>query len=197
MDLSNVLPLMRCPHCQVANPNIYLATTIKTTNANSTNLRIWHFYQCSTCGGVITASRFQHNNVALEIFPAPKYIDESIPTKARRFLEQAINSINAPSGSIMLSASSIDAMLKEKGYSDGSLYDRINLAAKNHLITDAMAEWAHYIRLEANDQRHAEAESELPNETDAQKTVEFAQSLAHFLYVLPDRVNRGIQNSKK
>ncbi len=52
----------------------------------------------------------------------------------------------------MLAASSIDAMLKEKGYKVGGLYDRIKQAAKDHLITDEMAAWAHDVRLDANDQ---------------------------------------------
>lgn len=197
MKLENVLSIKRCPHCQIASPNISHVYTYKTQSANSTNTRFWLLYQCASCGGMLLASRSETNDEALEIFPSPKHVEECIPYKARTFLEQAINSLNAPSGSIMLSASAIDAMLKEKGYIEGSLNDRINSAAKNHLITEGMSEWAHSIRLEANEQRHADTESELPNDEDAQRTVDFALALAHFLFVLPERVSKGILNSKK
>jgi hypothetical protein len=56
----------------------------------------------------------------------------------------------------MLAASAVDAMLKHKNYTVGSLKDRIDKAAKDHLITSEMAAWAHEIRLDANDERHAQ-----------------------------------------
>ena len=91
----------------------------------------------------------------------------------------------------MLTASSVDAMLKDKGYKDGSLNNRIDQAAVDHLVTDEMAAWAHEIRLDANDQRHADEGAALPNEADAKRVIEFANALAQFLYVLPARVARG------
>jgi len=91
----------------------------------------------------------------------------------------------------MLTASAVDAMLKDKGYKEGSLNSRIDSAAKDHLITAEMAAWAHEIRLEANDQRHADESAALPSATDAQKVIEFATALAQFMYVLPARVERG------
>jgi hypothetical protein len=91
----------------------------------------------------------------------------------------------------MLTASAVDAMLKDKGYKDGTLNNRIDAAAKDHLITDEMAAWAHEIRLDANDQRHADEAASLPTGDDATRVIEFAQALAQFLYVLPARVERG------
>jgi hypothetical protein len=82
--------------------------------------------------------------------------------------------------------------LKAEGYKDGTLYERIDLAAKNHLITDSMAKWAHEVRLDANDQRHADENAPLPTEADARHSVDFAMSLAQFLIVLPARVKRGL-----
>ena len=91
----------------------------------------------------------------------------------------------------MLTASAVDAMLKDKGFKDGSLNARIDVAAKAHLITNEMAAWAHEIRLDANDQRHAEESVALPEAADAARVIEFANALAQFLYVLPSRVERG------
>ena len=54
-----------------------------------------------------------------------------------------------------------------------------------------MAAWAHEIRLDANDQRHADEAAELPTEDDARKALAFATTLAQLLFVLPSRVARG------
>jgi hypothetical protein len=76
-------------------------------------------------------------------------------------------------------------------YREGTLNTRIDKAAKNHLITEEMAAWAHEVRLNANEPRHADETAPLPNDVEAKKTVEFARALAEFLFVLPARVTRG------
>ena len=126
-----------------------------------------------------------------EMWPAPQTVAEEVPVRARTFLSQAIASLHAPAGAVMLTASAVDAMLRDKGLRDGSLNSRIHAAAKSHLITDEMAAWAHEIRLDANDQRHADEEADLPDSANAAKAIEFANALAQFLYVLPARVERG------
>jgi hypothetical protein len=130
------------------------------------------------------------------MFPSPVALDDSIPPRAKDYLNQAIDSLHAPAGATMLAASAIDSMLKAKGYKDDVLHSRINKAAKDHLITKEMAEWAHQVRLDANAQRHADDSEELPNESDAQKTIDFAMALAQFLFVMPSRIQQGIQASK-
>jgi len=93
----------------------------------------------------------------------------------------------------MVCASAIDAMLKERGLSKGSLHARIDTAANEHIITTDMANWAHHVRLEANGQRHADGEDPLPTKEDAERSLEFALALAEFLFVLPARVTRGLE----
>jgi hypothetical protein len=82
-------------------------------------------------------------------------------------------------------------MLKQKGYKQGSLYARIEKAANDGLITKEMSLWAHDVRLDANDERHADEQASLPNEADAKKCIEFTKALGMFLYVLPGMVERG------
>jgi len=96
----------------------------------------------------------------------------------------------------MLCASAVDAMLKHKKLSKGSLRDRINQAAEDHLITKEMAKWAHQVRLDANDERHADDALPSATQEDAKRSVAFTEALAEFLYVLPARVTRGIAESK-
>ena len=96
-----------------------------------------------------------------------------------------------------MSASAIDAMLKNRGLTKGTLYERIDLAAEQHLITTDMAKWAHQVRLDANDQRHADEAAPLPTTPDAERCFAFAVALAEVLFVLPARVTRGIEETKK
>ncbi|WP_071885154.1 DUF4145 domain-containing protein [Hymenobacter sp. DG25B] len=196
--LAQQLILDRCPHCGVDAPTLnglIIGNTngpIDTRDITGNNLRFWRVYKCARCGGLVTAAT--PNNAAqsvTEIYPVPVVVDDAIPSTAKVYLSQAINSINAPAGAVMLCASSVDSMLKEKGYLKGSLYSRIDQAAKDHLITEAMKEWAHEVRLDANDQRHADQNASLPDTADAQRVIKFTQALGEFLFVLPARIERG------
>jgi hypothetical protein len=142
----------------------------------------------------MAASKEERGDVT-EIYPQAVKLDEAIPARARSFLDQAINTLHAPSGSIMLSASAVDAMLKAKGYKEGNLYSRIDKAKKDNLITGAMADWAHSVRLDANDQRHADEHGPLPNEVEAQRCIDFVLALGQLLFVLPNRIKKGLEEA--
>ncbi len=191
--LSENFLLDRCPHCSVANPNLRRQHHLQTNNHAGNMQRIWAVYVCGTCGGVVTAWSIQMNQEALEHFPQSSSIDDDIPERPRVFLKQAYESLHAPSGAVMLAASAVDAMLKLRGYTESSLYTRIEKAAEDHLLTKEMAEWAHAVRLDANDQRHADESALLPSSADAKRVLEFATALGEFLFVLPTRIQRGIR----
>jgi len=125
------------------------------------------------------------------MWPAPEAVAQELPERAGAYLSQAIASLHAPVGAVVTAASAVDAMLKAKDYREGSLYARIDKAVADHVITREMGAWAHEIRLEANDQRHADEEAPLPTGEDAARVIEFAKALGQFLFVLPARVARG------
>lgn len=197
MRLTPQLELDRCPHCQVDKPSLHQLWSLETKTHSGYNLRFWAIYKCSRCGGLITAASSSQGGNVTELYPSSINIDESIPSKARAYLSQALQSLHAPAGAIMLCASSVDAMSKEKGYKNDSLYNRINKAAKDHLITQEMAQWAHEVRLDANDQRHTDEEAILPNESDAKKCIDFVLALGQFLFVLPAQIQSGLIEAKK
>jgi hypothetical protein len=122
-------------------------------------------------------------------WPDVATVPDTVTKRAREYLTQAMESASA--GAVVLAASAVDAMLKDKGYKDGNLYSRIDKAAADHLITPEMAEWAHEVRLDANDQRHADENAALPSKEEADKSIAFAQAVGQFLYVLPAMVKRG------
>lgn len=163
----------------------------QTASADGNNKRAWIVYACRRCGGAILASGEQINGEVKEMFPSARDVEESVPDTPRQYLLQAMNSRHAPAGAVMLAASSVDAMLKAKGYNDGSLYSRIDKAVTDHLITSEMGAWAHEVRLEANGQRHADGQFSMPTPADANRVIAFAEALAEFLFALPARVSRG------
>lgn len=189
------LALNRCPHCGVDSPSLQGVWTTSTTAHNGHYKRYWIVYACSRCGGLVTAFSQKPNGYVEEIFPGTGTLDEAIPNPARSYLQQAIDSLHSPAGAVMLAASSVDAMLKSKNYKEGSLYSRIKKAADEHLITADMAKWANQVRLDANDQRHADECATLPNTDDARRSIHFVQALADFLFTLPNKVTRGLKES--
>lgn len=187
------LDLDRCPHCSVARPNLSKQHALESNNHVGNNLRVWFIYQCSRCGGVVTAWARALSGTCEQIFPTVMEVSSDIPNNSKEYLEQAISSIHAPAGAVMLAASSVDSMLKVKGLIDGSLYKRIEEAVGQNMITPAMADWAHEIRLDANDQRHADQDSNLPSGEDAQRVIDFTIAFAEYLFVLPAKVQRGLK----
>ena len=185
--LASLLPFERCPHCGIAKPNI-----VQVSPNTIVGTRQWTLHACQSCFNcVMSVSPNVQVTDITKSWPDAATAPTQLPARAREYFEQAIASLATPVGAIVLMASSIDSMLKNKGLANGTLYARIDEAAKTHLITDEMAAWAHEIRLDANDQRHADESAPLPTVEDAEKVVEFGKALAQFLYVLPARVARG------
>lgn len=195
-NLHPQLVLARCPHCGVDRPSLTQVTRFETTDYNGGSERTWAPYKCTRCGGVTTAWAHKGSVSIQKMYPSPIEVDETIPERAKEYLEQSINSISAPAGAVMLAASAVDAMLKAIGLSEGTLYTRIKEASEQNLITPQMEEWAHEVRLDANDQRHADDNAPLPSPEDAKKVIDFVQALGMFLFVLPARVTRGITEAK-
>jgi len=197
--LSGHLVLPRCPHCSVARPTLIIARTtgekLQTVTEDGIR-RWWETYMCTFCRGVVLAASKAESGVVTEYYPPLPTLDTDIPEPARDYLRQAQESLAQPAGALMLCASSVDAMLKEKGLRKGTLNKRIDRAAKKHLITEGMAQWAHQVRFDANKPRHADEKASPATMEDAGRSVAFTLALAEFLFVLPTRVTRGIKDTK-
>jgi exopolyphosphatase/pppGpp-phosphohydrolase len=171
----------------------------------------WGLYECASCGSPALAkgpSWGKHKELELvsglgngsleilEVFPAETVVDEALPARAKLYLQQALETLHAPDAAVMVAASAVDAMLKEIGLREGSLYSRIERAKSENRITDDMARWAHQVRLDANDPRHADIDSPHHDEASARRAVDFAKALGDFLFVLPQRITRGLSAAK-
>jgi hypothetical protein len=186
--------LDRCPHCNIHMPRLVEQWKLRSGGDHSGRGGLhWVIYLCVTCGHLIMASGPAPNDEATDWYPKNDILDPAIPPEVVHYLQQAKDTLHAPDGSLMLSASAVDAMLKFKGYKRGSLSARIDKAAKKHMITEDMALWAHDVRLDANAPRHADQKTGPPTLEDAKRVLMFAETLAEILFVLPDRVTRGRQ----
>lgn len=202
--LDRQLELKTCPHCGIAKPLLSAValgiggkSTVYQTSKKDGHTLCWSLYQCSSCGQMVLARSSNTTSVGVikrhvdGIWPSQVTVEEAVPAKAKILLEQAISSVHAPAGAVMLCASAVDAMLKEINLKDGSLYARINKAVEQHLITPQMASWAHEVRLDANDQRHVDENAVLPSSADALRLIDFVVALAEYLFVLPARIQKG------
>jgi len=188
----DLLGLPKCPHCGVANPALEKKFECYYRGVASDKTRDWSIYFCRSCGLLVAAGGPHGTGGVVDIIiPQSRSLDLAIPERPRRYLQEALDTLHAPSASIMVSASAVDALLKDCGLTKGSLYNRIDQAAKSHLITTGMAEWAHEVRLDANDERHADEHAVAPNSSDAQRCFDFALAVAEYLFVLPAKVARG------
>ncbi len=97
----------------------------------------------------------------------------------------------------MLAGSAVDAMLKHLGLREGSLYARIDEAVTKNMLTQGMANWAHEVRLGSNRPRHADDEEPHVTHDEARQSVEFAEALGQFLFVLTAKIERGIQAAQE
>lgn len=188
----------RCPHCAIASPLLerLWASNDLLPRQTPGPRKFWASYCCSSCGGVVTVSspeRLGRRHPVDGMFPGAKEAHGDLPQPGRRFLQQAYETLHAPDAAALMAGSAVDSFLKAKGYADGSLYKRIDEALADNVLTKGMAEWAHAVRLGANRPRHADADNPHVSDEEAKQSVDFAEALGNFLFVLTARVERGLK----
>jgi hypothetical protein len=199
---NHLLGVKRCPHCLVAAPLLYQVwaspqNAIGTPRADGGKSTPWAAYLCSSCGGGVFAQAYGHSsNLEAEyIYPKQKAANAEIPDVPRRYLQQAFDTLSSPDASAVMAGAAVDAMLKAMGYNEGSLYTRIDKALQDNLLTKGMAEWAHSVRLESNRPRHADTQEPHVSLEEAKQSVEFAEALGDFLFVLTAKIEKGIKGA--
>lgn len=198
-----LIGISNCPNCGVANPMLrrVWSSEDKLKRQDEGKTYRWAAYSCTTCSYLIVAAaesvRYSTGTVweVVVLYPKPRKAKDDIPEPARTFLQQAFNTLHAPDAAGVMAGSAVDAMLKAKGYEDGSLYVRIDKALDDHLLTQGMADWAHSVRLGSNRPRHSDKETPHLTNKEARQSVEFAEALGEFLFVLTAQIQQGIESS--
>lgn len=189
--------LVRCPQCGIANPEMEMMwrSDCIIPRAESGYGYNWAVYKCTSCRLLVLAQSRLGNKSTKDlerVYPETESVAEDMPDRARNYLEQAIGIIHAPDGAAMLAGSAVDAMLKAKGLTEGTVYTRIDQAVEQHILTKEMGDWAHDVRLGSNRPRHADQEDPHVTTDEARQAIEFTKTLGTILFVLPNRIaNRG------
>ena len=196
------LLLARCPHCGTGRPQvIVLGEFGDLADPRTGQPRRFAVYKCTACNGVILAQGARGDrtpNFAIErLYPEARSAASEIPEPARKYLQQALETVHAPDAAAIMAGSAVNAMLKHFGLVEGSVYNRIDQAVAQHILTASMGDWAHEVRLGSNRPRHADDKRPHVTPDEAQQSVEFAEALGHFLFVLSSRVAKGIADAKK
>ena len=200
----NTLSLGRCPHCHVASPALVMMTQtdicIGAVNREPRRFGLW---QCTSCGNCV-ADRindrvgYSGKSVRTGVWPTETIgASEAIPEPARRYLQQAIDSISTPDGAVMLAASAILSMHKAKKYNKSKLFEAIKLAVADNALTPELEAWAHKLRLDSNDPRHADDDHPHKTTEEAKELVEFARMLGEIWFVLPAKILKKQQLNDK
>ncbi|MEL7029311.1 MAG: DUF4145 domain-containing protein, partial [Pseudomonadota bacterium] len=170
------------------------STPHKTVGVVNKKWRSWSAFSCTSCGGIVVAfsDRIDGHIFAQQYFPPPDTsIPSNLPDRAAQKLSEAMRiGKQSAAATRMLCASSIDFMLKAHELREGSLYARIKQAADQHLITQAMANWAHEVRLASNEDRHADEDVD-PTPEQAEQCLALADAFGRYLFTLPAMVEEG------
>ncbi len=195
----HVYGLDRCPHCGTAQPTlpiVFPLTAVEDGRRRQGRRDLigsprWHVAECTSCDapvcclGLIDAGGDGEISV---VVPRGFVVAEAVPTSAARFIQQAYETLGSPEASVVMSASAVDAMLKDQGLKNGTLYERIGQAVDKGIITENMSAWAHLVRLEANNVRHPDETLPPATKDDSERSFEFAKAISEILYVLPSRM---------
>jgi hypothetical protein len=196
LKLKDYLLVPRCPHCAIAQPSLkrlWRTSELLIKKADGYG-RNWATYLCASCLGVTLARTSLGGHGANDVdvmYPTPRSVAEELPEAAKHYLMQANESLHAPDGAAMLAGASVDAMLKSKGLEKGTVYERIEEAVSQGILTRDMAEWAHEVRLGSNRLRHADKDHPRTTHEEAVRSVDFVTVLGDVLFVLPARIAKG------
>lgn len=122
----------------------------------------------------------------IDIYPKPAMpnIPDHVPENIGKFYWQAAR--NAQQGHYdaagMMCRKVLESTTRDLGEKTGNLYQRIEALATSHVITDAMRNWAHAIRLDGNESAH---EDEPMNETTVMDMLSFTELMLMYAYTLP------------
>jgi DNA-directed RNA polymerase subunit RPC12/RpoP len=193
----------RCPYCSTPHPTLVRLWQSQQMLERATPgpRQLWAAYRCTTCGSALLAkgvdNEESHNALVAEVVPRSRVAHADLPEPARTYLQQALETLHAPDAAAVMAGSAVDAMLKRLGYTEGNVYSRIDKAVADHRLTDAMGQWAHEVRLGSNRPRHSDETRPHVTRDEAERSVEFADALGQFLFVLTARIERETAAAKK
>ena len=194
-----------CPHCGTKSVSF---TITKQVSVHKSRRNLWDTLAiCGQCSRGILATFVspdtsnpaallngnQRNYLSLPVISPSlpsSAAPEGTPENVARFYRQGMNNLpGAWDAAALMFRKVLETGLKAKFPEiKGDLNQRIKMAAENHDLTPALAEWAHQIRLDGNDAAH---EEDAFSEEDAKRLQMFTELVLTYLFKLPDMLKRA------
>jgi len=195
---------LECPFCDERG-NFALAHHVEKKKANSGKRLNFDLYECKNCKGFVqvlwSAQQFAsayHGLYDYKVMPWPLHgkpkPSENWPSGMTRFWVQAHDSLkneNLDAANLM-ARSALQFVVREKGAPHkANLRDQIDDLASKGILHALMKDWAHEVRLLANESAHPEAPTPAELEPqDVRDIVNFLDLFLFYLYDFPEHVRR-------
>jgi len=171
---------------------------------NSTKCLNFDVYKCTNCAGFVhvlwSAGEFlqgpgMRGLYSYQVLPWPlagkPEPSKNLPEGMKRFWVQAHDSLRAENwdAANVMARSALQFVVRERGAKEAKLRDQIDDLAAQGILHPLMREWAHEVRLLANESAHPDAPTPLePVPQDAKDIVNFLDFLLLYLYDLPQQI---------
>ena len=205
--------VLDCPHCRTERVTFEIVGTRFVADGN--NL----FASCRKCHqGVVATIVYRgpaHSSTQrVNLLPArdyklvnlipkpasnqpPNHVPEAIAQDykeaAASLLTQRYTAAGMMFRKVLQRATTALATAAELDFQRIPLRDRIDQLADQHLITPAMRDWGHLIRLEGNSATHDE--DEVFEQSDAEQMQAFTELFLIYAFTLPERVKLARETS--
>ena len=202
---------LKCPHCLTASAGFSVTHQWQSRIASNYNFLVG---VCGICyNGIIVHSLDTGSSIhgsltgKPEVYPGTRYkiletwpslnidIPLGVPENIARFYEQGLINLAGQqwdaAGAMFRKTLDIATKKLNPEKINKTLFQRINLLVENDILTPAMGEWSHEIRLDGNDAVH---DDEPETQGDASASQVFTEAFLRYAFTLPSMVE---ENRKK
>ena len=196
-----------CPHC--GTRRVSFSIVCESPRLKHQDSNVWDcLADCANCTCSVLAVFFMCDDLRpteaafrrdlarhelLRVSPSGPRIPEYVPENIAAFYDQGLDSLyrNFDAAGAMF-RKSLDIALRMKFPDvEGSLKQRIDRAAKQHMLTEDLAEWSHRIRLGGNTAIH---EDRPYTQEEAQHLQVFCDLVLRYLFTLPGMLAKARQS---
>lgn len=127
-------------------------------------------------------------------------MDSSIPESVAEDYTEAIKcfDVGANRASAAMCRRALQSSVIERGAKKAKLSDQIDDLREKQIITEAIRDWAHEIRLTGNIGAHPDEDGlEDVSPEDADELIKFMEQYLNYVYVMPDKVTKKREKKEK
>lgn len=192
------LYLITCPFC-MEKGNFKTAFHVEKKKPNSSKKINFDTLECGNCKGYVqiiwSAQEFPGSRSLYDFIVQPWPIGkpkapEHWPETVKRFWEQTHDSQRNENwdAAAMMCRSALQAALRDNKANGKRLINEIDDLTERGVLPKLMNDWAHELRILANESAHPQSESLPPDKNDVDDIVGYLDFLLQYLYDLPEKI---------